>query len=237
MKAIFTMVAALLALAPLPTASAHEGHRDNVSDAEMAGMPSSLEGGGQACMEACMEEASRSEWGHEGHWMPVPGAETLAASPALSEEEALAVARERNRVTSFGDFLGRIHPVAVHFPVALLLMAALAELLLLFRPALGLGTTIRFLVGTGAVGAVIAALLGWFAGGWRFDDRSETLALHRWNGTGIAVVSLLAWWLATRVQENRAGPRLALAALVIGLIAQGYWGGEMVFGPNHLGIF
>jgi uncharacterized membrane protein len=138
-------------------------------------------------------------------------------------------------LTSTGDLLGRLHPVAAHFPIALLLAAALAELALVFRPALGLATTVRFLVAGGALGAVAAATLGWFAGGWRFTDRSETLGLHRWNGTAIALVSVLAWWLAAR-GKSRAGLRTALALLAAGLVAQGFLGGEMVFGPNHMGL-
>ena len=103
------------------------------------------------------------------------------------------------------------------------------------RPTLGLETTIRFLVAGGAIGAVVAALLGWFAGGWRLLDRSENLALHRWNGTTIAILSLLAWWVAAR-GKGRGALRLLLALIAAALIVQGYFGGEMVHGPNHMGI-
>src|SRR5690606_26769974 len=117
-----------------------------------------------------------------------------AAEPQTAKQ-ALDAAVAKNRVTSVGDFVGRLHPLATHFPIALLLAAGLAELLLAARPALGLESTIRFLVAGGAVGAVIAALLGWFAAGWRLEDRSETLGLHRWNGTVIPGVAVLATWL------------------------------------------
>ena len=119
--------------------------------------------------------------------------------------------------------------------IALLLVAALAELALMVRPTLGLETTIRFLVAGGAIGAVVAALLGWFAGGWRLLDRSENLAIHRWNGTTIAILSLLAWWVAAR-GKGRGALRLLLALIAAALIVQGYFGGEMVHGPNHMGI-
>lgn len=220
MKFRFMLLVVLLALTPTGPSVAHEGHRENLSDAEMANMPSSVEDEGQQDVQVNS---------------PASG-DASSSTPVTAENQAFEAAHERNRATSLGDFLGRLHPAAVHFPLALLLMAGLAELLLLARPAIGLQPTVRFLVGTGAMGAVIAALLGWFAGGWRLGDRSETLGLHRWNGTGIALVSLLAWWLVCRSQTNRTALRMTLALLAIALLAQGFLGGEMVFGPNHLGI-
>lgn len=107
--------------------------------------------------------------------------------------------------------------------------------MLAIRPALGLETTVRFLISGGAAGALTAALLGWFAAGWRLEDRSETLGLHRWNGTAIAAVALVATWLAFRAR-NRTLLRIVLAVLAVALVLQGYLGGEMVFGPNHLGL-
>ena len=81
---------------------------------------------------------------------------------------------------------------------------------------------------------VCQAVLGWFAAGWRLTDRSETLGLHRWNGTAIAIVSLIAWWAASR--PSRTPLRALLALLAAAILYQGYLGGEMVFGPNHLGL-
>lgn len=221
-------LAALVALAlVLPVmASAHEGHKNNMSDAEMAQME----------MRDAHPVADVAAATADGAPAMVEGERAVeAVNQPPTAEQALDAKIAENRVRSVGDFLGRLHPLAAHFPVALLLMAALAEILLLMRPALGLETTVRFLVAGGAVGAGIAALLGWFAGGWRLDDRSETLGLHRWNGTVIAAVAGIAAWLAFR-SAGRTRLRIALALLAAGILFQGYLGGEMVFGPNHLGL-
>lgn len=142
---------------------------------------------------------------------------------------------EENRLTSFSDLLARLHPIAAHFPIALFLVAALAEFALVLRPSLGLQTTVRFLVAGGAIGGLGTAAFGWFAAGWRLSDRSETLAIHRWNGTAIAAAGLLAWWLSLS-GKNRWRLRLVLAIIAGALIVQGYYGGEMVHGPNHMGV-
>ncbi|NNC73520.1 MAG: hypothetical protein HKN78_11685 [Sphingomonadaceae bacterium] len=137
------------------------------------------------------------------------------------------------------DFLGRLHPFLVHFPIALLLMAALAEFILFLNPAAGLYTTVRFLVWTGAAGSILAGALGWFAAGFRLSDRSEILGLHRWNGTGIAIGTVLLALLVPR-PDDVARRRTAFRVLLVGiaglLLWQGYLGGELVMGPDHLGL-
>lgn len=212
---IAPLLAALLLSTPL---HAHEEHQDDMSDAEMVAMEAGL---------------SMTEEGHrEGTMDPSDGE---IAAQTMSPDEMMRQKIEENRLSSAEDLLARLHPVAAHFPIALLLVAALAELALMLRPTLGLQTTIRFLVAGGALGALVAAILGWFAGGWRLTDQSDNLSIHRWNGTTLAILGLLAWWAAAR-GKGRAGLRLLLALIAAGLIVQGYYGGEMVHGPNHMGF-
>jgi len=136
------------------------------------------------------------------------------------------------------DFLGRLHPAVVHFPVALFLVAALAEFIMIIRPSAGIGSSVRFMVWVGAAGGVAAATLGWFAGGFRLSDRSEMLGLHRWNGTGIAAAGLALALLSGAPVNSRKRTifRVGLGAIALAILLQGYWGGELSRGPNHLGL-
>lgn len=221
---LVVMAAALFVLPGVATA--HEAHKKDMTDAEM----SELEMQG--------EHAMHTDSGHDKHgpaaMKQAHPAAAAAAVPATAEQ-LLQARIAANRATSVNDFIGRLHPVAAHFPIALFLFAAFAELLLMLRPALGMERTVRFLVAGGAAGAVAAAVLGWFAAGWRLLDRSETLGIHRWNGTAIALLAIVAAWFAYR-SRSRTGLRLLLAILVVAISIQGYLGGEMVFGPNHLGL-
>lgn len=226
---LFRQIIAVLAIPALflPSAgNAHEGHKDNMSDAEMVQM--------EMHSATAMHELAADAM-HDPEAMAQAHTTADGVVERQTPEQALEAAIAENRLTSTGDFLGRLHPIAAHFPVALLLMAALAELLLALRPTLGLETTVRFLVAGGAIGALIAALLGWFAAGWRLVDRSQTLGIHRWNGSAVAGMALVAAWLAFR-SRSRMVLRIVLAALAAALVIQGYLGGEMAFGPNHLGI-
>lgn len=217
------LIAAALSL-PV-TASAHDGHKNDMSDAEMAQMEMQGDAEMHGAPSAVREPSAAG----------ITEPATATATTQLTAEQALKAKIAENRITSAGDLFGRLHPIAAHFPIALLLMAAIAEFFLFMRPAWGLETTVRFLVSGGAIGAASAAVFGWFAGGWRLEDRSETLALHRWNGTAIAAVAILATWLAFR-PGSRMALRFVIAVLAVALVIQGYHGGEMVFGPNHLGL-
>ena len=136
------------------------------------------------------------------------------------------------------DFLGRLHPMAVHFPIALFLVAALAEFIMIINPTAGVGSSVRFLVWVGAAGGVVAAILGWLAGGIRMSDRSEILGLNRWTDTGIAITGILLALLSNAPANSgkRTVFRVGLAAVALAILIQGYWGAEMSLGPNHMGM-
>ena len=58
--------------------------------------------------------------------------------------------------------LGRIHPLVIHFPIALVLIAALAELIATITGRLYWRTVAVANVRVGAAFGVIAATAGWF---------------------------------------------------------------------------
>ncbi len=194
-----------------------------MTDAEMAAMQAEMQKAQNAPQSVTAGVDAASEAG---------GA---AVPPAMHGDEGLAEG------FVLADFLGNIHPAAVHFPIALFLVAVLAELCLMLRPGWALEPTVRFLVLTGAAGGIVAAILGWFAGGWRLSDRSETLGLHRWTGTGIAIAGMLAAVAVLRAPVGKAGAgrtglRILLALIAVAVVLQGYWGAEMSMGPNHMGM-
>lgn len=130
------------------------------------------------------------------------------------------------------QWIGKFHPLSVHFPIALLLAAGLAEIMVKLTGKPQYELAVRFCVFVGAIGAVIAAALGWthaiYAG-----YSGETLFRHRWLGVGTAVWSVICVVLVLRTSNNRKFLRWALliAALLVG--AAGHFGGMLTYGPNH----
>src|SRR5438128_1199011 len=81
----------------------------------------------------------------------------------------------------FWNFLGHLHPVAVHFPVALILFAAILELFTLKNFNSKLRPGINLLVVAGVLTAIVSAVLGLLMAR-NGDYGKNILALHQWTG-------------------------------------------------------
>jgi uncharacterized membrane protein len=140
-----------------------------------------------------------------------------------------------------GRLLGRLHPLVVHFPIALLVTAASVEAVNLLRGRPIAGEVVFTCLGLGAAGAVVAAILGWQAGAHAdFTGRAaEMLDTHYWLGIGSAVGSVVALGLC--VAERRESSPVLRRAYLTGLMGcgvvvgvAGHYGGMLVFGDDHL---
>jgi len=135
------------------------------------------------------------------------------------------------------NWLGKLHPPTVNFPIAMLLGAALAELLLIATGRLFFANAGRFCLWVGCVGAVAAAVLGWFFGGFHSVDDSWILTTHRWLGTTTAALSVLLLVVGERkfrgADASRTSYRtmLFIAAGLVGIT--GFFGGSLVYGLTH----
>jgi mono/diheme cytochrome c family protein/uncharacterized membrane protein len=136
----------------------------------------------------------------------------------------------------FLAWLGKIHLLLVHFPIALLVAAAAGELWCVAKRVRTPAPAVRFGVLLGAAAAVPAAGLGWlYAMSGHGTSAPNVLGLHRWIGTATAL-----WAVVTAVcseLDARRGSRswhvrilLFAAALFVGLSA--HFGGILVHGED-----
>lgn len=155
--------------------------------------------------------------------------EAPQAQSAEAEHDQSVVAQ-----SSSLDVLTTLHPATVHFPIALLLLAAALEAIFMVRPNSGFEPTIRVVLYFAAGGTVIAVLFGWIhTGMWMGGE--ALMQRHRWVGTGLAIVSLVLAWLASRPNHRSRGLlRAVLTIAAVAVIFQGYWGAELSHGPDHL---
>lgn len=132
------------------------------------------------------------------------------------------------------DWLGRTHPVIVHFPIAFFPAALFTAIVGRRRPAFS--APVQFLVVAGGIIAPISAIFGWFNGGFSLSDPDPLLMVHRWLGTGIGAGGLvMAIWAWRRPWEDRgAGMIGALSVMTFAIIAQGWFGGALVHGVEHM---
>ncbi len=133
-------------------------------------------------------------------------------------------------------WVGKFHPAATNFPIALLLAAAFAEFLFLSTQNSAFRQAARFCLWAGAVSALGTALLGWFFVGFDFSADDAVLSAHRWNGTATAFISLIALGLGERAFVGRGSIILFRIVLVVVALMAGFnglLGGKMVYGEDH----
>ena len=171
----------------------------------------------------------------------------MAAKPVAAATPVLAIlaqdghdhARDHGAASaSWVAWLGRLHPMWVHFPIALLLLAPAVEVLAVVTEDRRHAWTARTGLWVGTVGALVAAPLGWFAAAG--GDGGALLSVHRWLGTataGGAVVTLIACERFHRrgspVARSVYHGGLALLALLV--VVTGHLGATLVFGDPFFG--
>jgi uncharacterized membrane protein len=135
------------------------------------------------------------------------------------------------------EFLGRLHPVALHFPLALLLVGAAAVVWNWFRGEEGVGEFAFHCIWIGAAMSLVAAVTGWFLGEEEAGEKG--LELHRWFGVGSAAAAVVLTAMAS-LSRTDARPGLLGMTRIFALVTAagtayaGHLGGEMVWGESEV---
>lgn len=135
-------------------------------------------------------------------------------------------------------FLGRLHPLMVHFPVGLLIFAALLEFFTLknFNSTLRPGINMLIIAGvaTSALSVAFGLLLAEDG-----DYGEQLLFLHQWIGIATFILSLLSWYqLRSAENGNNAfkvkSYRLLLLLTAVGISVAGHYGASLTHGKDYL---
>ena len=131
---------------------------------------------------------------------------------------------------------GRIHPLIVHFPIALVIVAAAAEGVAISTGDARWRAVAVINVRVAAVCAVVAAIAGWQLGSG--VQLTALLEWHRWLGVTAAVTTVSA-----AIASVRFAPwpsyllwiyRVALFCAALSVAATGHSGGLLVWGADFL---
>lgn len=132
----------------------------------------------------------------------------------------------------------RMHPMVVHFPIALLLLAGVIEWLgfflkktIIWDPAVGWSLAVSSFT------SPVAVAMGWILADIE-GYREETIYDHRTLGLVTAMLALICMFMWIRKQKNSSPAILWLyrflllaAAVVVGLA--GHTGGELIYGKGY----
>lgn len=129
-----------------------------------------------------------------------------------------------------------IHPMVVHFPIALLIVSTAIEAVAWWRPSEKLRDMSLLLLAMGVAAAGAAVITGHFA-----EEAAEaqkiaesTIEIHEQVAFVASAIfgGLLAWRLLMRLELLGNQQGLALAAALVGAMAlsvAGYLGGDLVY--------
>lgn len=142
-------------------------------------------------------------------------------------------------VTPWWHLSGVMHPAVAHFPIALLMVAALVESWSVIRRHRKPTQTTLLCLYLGTTAAVVAAVLG-LANASASGEKGITLNWHKWLGICVATLAVLAAILSivlVRRGSVRGRTRWAYrggvftSAALVGLV--GSFGGKLVHGDTY----
>ncbi len=137
------------------------------------------------------------------------------------------------------ETLGRFHHVLVHFPVALVVTAMVAELLFIAKKTAGYADAARFMLAVAALVSIPSAVAGFAAAsGLSYAaGLQDAFAIHRIMGIAVPVMVVLA--CAMCEGARRSGQvweqglyRVFLALATAFVLVAGYCGGLLVHSPQ-----
>ena len=136
-------------------------------------------------------------------------------------------------------YIGKFHPLLVHFPIALVLAAAAAELVVLATTRTAWHTVAIANIRAGAALGVVTAITGWMFASSPLVDASPSLEWHRWVGMAGAAGAIGAAFLSSRlpVPSRRSALVYRVTLFVTALLVAitGHLGGTLVWGAGFLG--
>jgi uncharacterized membrane protein len=133
---------------------------------------------------------------------------------------------------NLGQFLGRLHPLLVHGPVAFLVLVPAMELAGYRKGWAHLRSAAGWVLAVAAVAAFAAAFDGWLLA-WSGGYRGRDVTRHLWGG-----VLLAAACAAALRARGAGGPRLTYPLLITATLALMIWtadgGGAITHGDGYL---
>jgi len=130
------------------------------------------------------------------------------------------------------DFFGRFHPVFVHLPIGILLLACICILLSFKARFVNLKHSVPIMLFLGALSAVASCITGYLlANGGDYDGK--LVDTHQWMGISVAIVSLILLAIYKKVKSN--GVLGTIAIVLVALISiTGHLGGSLTHGSDYL---
>ena len=131
---------------------------------------------------------------------------------------------------NISDVIGRFHPVLVHLPIGILLLAGLFQLLALKPKYASLHGAMSIALFWGMISAILSCISGYLLS-QSGDYDEELVNTHKWFGISTAFISLIAY-LFNRWENVYA--KWVILLMVPAIIITGHLGGTLTHGTDYL---
>lgn len=131
---------------------------------------------------------------------------------------------------------GRMHPMVLHFPLALVVLYAVAVVILPPRKTSiddSYRNTTDFLLLLAAFTSVITALMGLFLSKEEGYD-PQALQWHKWSGIAVPIFTLLWYSFSKPIQSKKITSVLSSSIALFIILLTGHLGAEITHGENSL---
>lgn len=129
------------------------------------------------------------------------------------------------------SLLGRLHPMIVHFPISLILVVFLLEMLQWSRKTLDMRAAIQVLMVVSLLSSIAAVVFGLFLANTE-SYGSDILPIHQWSGIATMVLSIGCWWVSR--SASRKAFRVLLTLTVLSVTVAGHYGASLTHGEDYL---
>ncbi|HMG93139.1 MAG TPA: DUF1549 domain-containing protein [Chryseolinea sp.] len=128
-------------------------------------------------------------------------------------------------------FLGRLHPMIVHFPISLIIVALLLEFIQRMSGKRSMSDAIRALIYVGSASAVLAVVFGLLLSNTD-DYGGDLLPIHQWSGIATMILSVL---MAIAASQNLQKVQFILLIITVMFVGfAGHYGAMLTHGDDYL---
>lgn len=127
------------------------------------------------------------------------------------------------------EFIGRFHPVLVHLPIGVLLVAALFQWLSRNEKYQSLSSAVSIALFWGMISAILSCISGYLLSN-SGDYDLDLISNHQWFGIAVANISILAYGLNRRNKDSI----WVTGLMVLLIIITGHLGGSITHGSDYL---
>ncbi len=132
--------------------------------------------------------------------------------------------------------IGRMHPMILHFPIVIILLALILEFLSITN-RIGIGHNreglIYYLFFTGAISAAITVIMGLFLsneGGYN----EKSLIWHKWLGLSVSIITFLIYTLREYHWYTKQVAKFAIFFTAGCIVLTGHFGAILTHGENFI---